>query len=88
MQADGSKQYRSKNVHVLSVQVVPHLAITVQHAASININVSASELEESGGILIYLLETVLLPVVRIIRELNVALNIYVQTLLAEVSVVV
>lgn len=74
MEANGPKENRSQDILVLRIEIVPHLAVTVQHPAAIDVDIVATELEEGGGILIDLLETVFLPVLCIIRKLDVALD--------------
>jgi hypothetical protein len=52
------------------------LAVSVQSTTSVDVDVLAAELEEGGGVLEDLLEGVGLPVIGVVRELNVALDIY------------
>ena len=54
----------------------PDVQAAIQGAASVDVDVGAAELEESGGILEYLLERIGLPVVRVVCELNGSLDIY------------
>jgi len=65
----------SQNIFVLCVEIIPDLSVTVNGSSTININIVASELEESSGVLEDLLERVGLPVCRVVRELNITLNI-------------
>ena len=74
MQADCPEQNRPQHIHILRVEIIPHLPIPIQHPTTVHINVLAAKLEERGGVLVDLLETMLLPVVRVVGELDVALD--------------
>lgn len=73
--ASHTKEDGSENVDVLGVEVVPHLTVAIEHAASIHIHVIATELEECGGILECLVKGVGLPVVCVVGELDIALDV-------------
>jgi len=75
VQADGAEEDGSENVDILSVQVVPNLSVAVEHASAVDVDVFATQLEESGRVLERLEEGVCLPVVRVIGELDVCLDI-------------
>lgn len=75
MQANNTKQNRSQNIDVLSIQIIPDLTVAVEEASAIDIDIISTELEECCGILEDLLESVCLPVVGVVGELNVALNV-------------
>ena len=75
VQADCAKQDRTKDVDVLSIEIVPDLAIAVQHAAAVDVHIFTANLEKSCGVLVDLVESVILPVVRVVGELNIALDI-------------
>ena len=75
VQADCAEQDRTKDVDVLSIEIVPDLAIAVQHAAAVDVNIFATNLEERSSVLVDLVESVVLPVVRVVGELDVALDI-------------
>jgi RNA-binding protein YhbY len=51
------------------------LAISIEHTTSIHIHILTAELEEGGSILESLVEGVGLPVVCVIGELNIALDV-------------
>lgn len=74
MKLDNSEQDRSQSVNVLGVEIVPDLTVAIEHATAIDIDIFASELEEGRCILEDLGEAVGLPVVRVICELDVALD--------------
>lgn len=76
VQTDGAEEDRSENVDVFGVEVVPDLTISVEHTAAIDVNILAADLEEGRGVLEGLEEAVFLPVVGVIGELDVALNVY------------
>ena len=75
MQADGAEEDGSQDVDVDRVQVVPHLAVAVNGPAAVDVDVLATELEECRDVLEDLWEGVGLPVVRVVGELNVALDV-------------
>ena len=52
------------------------MTVTIQGASSVDVDVMATKLEESGGILEYLLERIGLPVIRVVGELDGSLDIY------------
>lgn len=80
MEANCPKEYRSESVNVFGIQVIPDLAVAVESATSINVDVLTTKLEESGCVLKDLLEGVGLPIVRVVREEDVALNVQVDML--------
>lgn len=75
MQANDTKQNRSQDINVLRIQVIPDLAIAVEEASTIDIHVVSAELEECCGILEDLFEGVCLPVISIIGELHITLDV-------------
>lgn len=75
MQAHNAEENGSQDVDVLSIQVVPDLAIAIEYASTIDIHIISAKLEECCCILKDLLEGVGLPVVGIIRELDVTLDL-------------
>ena len=75
LQANGAEQDGPQDVDVLGIQVVPHLAIAVEGAAAVDVDVLASELEEGGRILENLLEGIGLPVMSVVCELDSSLDI-------------
>ena len=75
MQTHSTKQNRSQDVDVLSIQIIPDLAVTIEETTTVDIDIISSELEEGGGILEDLLESVCLPVVCVVGELDVTLDI-------------
>lgn len=77
MQTDCTEKNGSKGVDVLRVKVIPDLAIAIESAATVNIDVFATQLEKGCGVLVGVVESVLLPVVRVIGELNCSLDIYI-----------
>lgn len=72
VQADHSKQDRAQDKRVLSVQVVPDLAIAVERAPAIDVHVFAAKLEEGRCVLERVFKGVGLPVIRVVCELNAA----------------
>ena len=74
MKLDNTKQDWPQDIDVFSVEIIPDLSIAVEHAAAVDIDVLAAELEEGGGVLEDLTETVGLPVVRVVGKLDVALD--------------
>ena len=66
----------AKDVDVLGVEVVPGLAVSVEGAAAVDVDVLTAELEESGGVLVDLLEGVGLPVVGVVCELDGSLDVF------------
>jgi hypothetical protein len=76
LRADEAEENGPEDVDVLGVEVIPCLAVPVQSTASVDVDVLATELEEGGGVLKDLLEGVGLPVVGVISEQDVSLNIY------------
>ena len=75
VQADSTEEDRSENVYVLSIQIIPDLAVAVKETTTIDVHIISTELEECGGVLEDLLESVRLPVVCVVGELDVTLNI-------------
>lgn len=78
MQTNGTEENRSQNVDVLSIQVIPNLAVAVEEAAAVNVDVVATKLEEGCGVLEDLLERICLPVIGVVGELNITLDIKVD----------
>lgn len=75
MQTHSTEEDWSQNVDVLSIQVIPDLAIAIEETTAVDIHVISSELEECGGILEDLSESICLPVVCVVGELDVTLDI-------------
>lgn len=78
MQTNGTEENRSQNVDVLSIQIIPNLAVAVEEAAAVNVDVVATKLEEGRGVLEDLLERICLPVIGVVGELNITLDIKVD----------
>lgn len=76
MQANCAEQDRAQDVNVFSIEVVPDLTIAVQHAAAVDVDVFATNLEKRSCVLVNLVESVVLPVVRVVGKLDVALDVY------------
>ena len=74
-EASYTKQDGAENVDVLGVEVVPGLTVTIEHAAPVHVHILATKLEEGGGVLESLVEGVGLPVVGVIGELDIALDV-------------
>lgn len=74
--ASHTKEDGSENVDVFGVEVVPHLTVAIEHTASIDIHIIATKLEERGGILECLVKGVGLPVVCVVGELDIALDVW------------
>lgn len=66
----------AKDVYVLSVKVPPHLAVTVDDSWTIEVDIIATDLEERCGVLECLVEAILLPVIRVIGESDVAKDLW------------
>ena len=79
-QSNGTEQDGPQDVDVLGVEIIPDLAVAVQSAASVNVNVFPAELEERCGVLEHLLEGIGLPVVCVIGEENVSSDVHVHVL--------
>lgn len=75
MQPDDAEQDRAQDVDVLCEEVVPDLAVAVEGAAAVDVDVLAAELEEGGGVLEGVVEGVLLPVVGVVGELDGSLDV-------------
>ena len=75
LEADDTKQNRAQDVNVHSKEIIPHLTVAVESAATIDVDIVTTELEERGRVLESLLEGVILPVVRIVGELDRALDV-------------
>ena len=80
VQTDGAEQDGPEDVDVGRVQIVPDLAVAVEEATAVDVDVGAAELEEGGDVLEHLAEGVGLPVIRIVCELDVALDVEVDVL--------
>ena len=78
MQTNSTEENRSQNVDVLGIQIIPNLAVAVEEAAAVNVDVVSTKLEESRGVLEDLLERVCLPVIGVVGELNITLDIKVD----------
>ena len=78
VQADGAEEDRAQCVLVGGVQVVPGLAVAVEGAAAVDVDVVAAELEECCRVLVDLFEGVGLPVVGVVGEEDVALDVEVD----------
>ena len=76
MKTDCTKQNGSQYVLVFCIQIIPHLAIAIQHSTTIYIDIVAAKLEERRGILVNLLEAVFLPILSVVCELDVTLDYY------------
>ena len=74
--ADDTEEDGPQDVDVLGVEVVPGLAVSVEGAAAVDVDVFAAELEKGGGILVDLLERVGLPVVCVVCELDGSLDVF------------
>lgn len=65
-QADDTEKDRAQNVDVLGVLVIPYLAVAVERAAAVDVDVLAANLPECGGILEGKVEGIGVPVVGIV----------------------
>jgi len=75
VQTHSTEEDGSQDVDILSIQVIPDLAIAIEETTTIDVDIVSAELEECGGILENLLESVCLPVVCVVGELDVTLDI-------------
>jgi hypothetical protein len=75
METDGAEKNGTQDVDVLCIQIIPCLTVTVESSTTIDIHVFSAELEEGCGILEGLVETILLPVISVVCELDCALDI-------------
>ena len=80
MQTDNTDQDGTKDVYVLRVQVIPYLAVSVESAAAIYVDIRPSDLEERGSVLEDLLEGMCLPIVSVVREEHMSPDIEVYVL--------
>jgi len=64
----------------LGVKVIPDLTVAIEDTSAVDVDVRTAELEESGGVLEDLLECVRLPVVRVVGELDVSLDVEINVL--------
>ena len=80
VQANGSEEDGAQGRDVGRIQIVPDLTVAVESAATVDVDVFPAQLEEGGGVLEDLLEGIGLPVVRIVGELHVALDVEVDML--------
>lgn len=65
-QADDAEKDRAQDINVLGVPVVPDLAVAVERAAAVDVDVLAANLPECGGILEGKVEGIGVPVVGIV----------------------
>ena len=75
LETNSTEEDGAQDVDVLRIKVVPGLAVTVEGTAAVDVDILASELEEGGGVLESLVESVLLPVVGVVGELDGSLDI-------------
>lgn len=75
VQAHRTEEDWSQDVNVLSIQIIPDLTIAVEETTTIDVHIISSELEECGGVLEDLLESICLPVVCVVGELDITLDI-------------
>jgi len=75
VQTHSTEEDGSQDVDILSIQVIPDLAIAIEETTTIDVDIVSAELKECGGILENLLESVCLPVVCVVGELDVTLDI-------------
>lgn len=76
MEIDGTEYDGSQDVNILCVQVIPCLAIAIKCSTAIDIHIMAAKLEERCGVLECLIESILLPVISVVGELDRTLDIY------------
>lgn len=76
LQTNGAEEHRAQDIDVGCVEVVPDLAVAIYRPAAVDIHVIATELEECGGILEGLVEGVGLPVISVVGELDVPLDVF------------
>jgi len=77
VQSDCGKQDRSLDSLVGIEQIPPRLAVAFESTTSVNMDVLAAEQEEAPRILEVELESVFLPVIRIVGECDTSLYVYV-----------
>jgi hypothetical protein len=75
LQTDNTHQDGTLKRSVCSKQIVPDLAVAVDGAVAVNVDVFAAELEEGGGVLEDDLEGIVDPVVCVVGELDCARDI-------------
>lgn len=68
VETDGAEEHWTQDVDVLGVEIPPGLAVAIDGAATVNVDVCTAELEEGRGVLVDLEEAIGLPVVGIIGE--------------------
>lgn len=76
IEPNDSNQHRTKNKSINGIEVIPDLAVSIKGTATVNIDILSTQLEESSGILVDLGECILLPVVCVVCEGHVSLDIY------------
>jgi hypothetical protein len=76
METNGTEQDWAQDVNVLRIQVIPSLSVAVKSSTSVDVHIMTTKLEESGSVLKGLVETILLPIIGIVRELNSALDVF------------
>ena len=75
MQSVDANQHWSQRVDVGGVKIIPNLTIAVESAASVDVYIFSSELEERCDVLEDKLEAVCLPVGGIVGEENISLDV-------------
>jgi hypothetical protein len=76
LQSDDTHQNGTQDESILCIQIIPDLTISIEGTIAIHIDILAAELEEGRGVLVDLLESICLPVIGVIGELNMALDFY------------
>lgn len=75
IKSNNSHQDGAQNQSIFGIQVIPNLTIAVKRTSTIDIDVFSTQFEKCCSILINLLEGIGLPVVRVIGELDISLDI-------------
>jgi hypothetical protein len=70
-----TEQNWTKDVDILSIKIIPCLTVAVECTASVDVHIFATKLEKRGRILEDLIESILLPVLRVVGELNSSLDV-------------
>jgi hypothetical protein len=75
VETNGTKENGADDVDVFGEEIVPNLAVAIESAASVNVDVFTAKLEEGRRVLEGVLEGVLLPVISVVGELKSTLDI-------------
>lgn len=72
VQPNNANQNGTQNEGILSIEVIPDLAIAIQGTITIHVDVFTTKLEKGGCVLVDMLKGVSLPIICVIGELDSA----------------